>query len=62
MTMTPGDQASSHTEHVYLASGWCSCGHHRQDGRNERDAFERPTIAEIRAILGPTYQPKEHRR
>jgi len=45
--------------HRYLESGWCSCGHHRKDGRQDRDHTELPTIAEIRAILGPTYQPKE---
>lgn len=48
-------------DHTYLTSGWCSCGHHRNDGRNERTPITRPTIAEIRAILGPTYQPKEKR-
>jgi len=47
--------------HYFLESGWCICGHHRIDGRNERDQPELPTIAEIRAILGPTYQPKERR-
>lgn len=49
------------TEHRYLESGWCTCGHHRQDGRNERDDVNRPTRAEIRTILGPTYEPKERR-
>lgn len=52
----------THLDHVYLESGWCVCGHHRADGRNERDRIEQPSIAEIRAILGPTYQPKEQRR
>ncbi|WP_177243882.1 hypothetical protein [Microbacterium sp. AR7-10] len=48
------------TEHVYLESGWCSCGHHRDDGRrDDRSTPYLPTRAEIRAILGPTYQPKE---
>lgn len=46
-------------EHRYLDSGWCTCGHHRDDGRNERDTITRPSIDEIRAILGPTYEPKE---
>lgn len=46
-------------QHRPTESGWCSCGHHRDDGRNERDAITRPTIAEIRSILGPTYQPKD---
>lgn len=49
------------TEHTYLPSGWCTCGHHRDDGRNERDTITRPTVSEIRQILGPTYTPKEHR-
>lgn len=48
-------------QHRYLDSGWCICGHHRADGRRARDNFTRPTIAEIRTILGPTYQPKEPR-
>lgn len=48
-------------EHAYLASGWCTCGHHREDGRNERDHITPPTIAEIRDILGPTYEPKDRR-
>lgn len=48
-------------EHRYLESGWCICGHHRDDSRNERDLIEPPTVAEIRAILGPTYQPKDTR-
>lgn len=42
-------------------SGWCLCGHHRDDGRHDRDKDNRPTVAEIRQILGPTYQPKEQR-
>lgn len=46
-------------EHTYLASGWCTCGHHRDDGRRDRDDFTRPTIDEIRTILGPTYHPKD---
>jgi hypothetical protein len=47
------------TEHVYLESGWCICGKHRDDGRRDRNAQENlPTRDEIRAILGPTYQPK----
>lgn len=45
-------------QHTYLESGWCSCGHHRSDGRHERDPIEPPSIAEIRQILGPTYEPK----
>lgn len=49
-------------EHRYLESGWCICGHHRDDGRQERDGIQRPTVAEIRNILGPTYQPKEQQR
>ena len=50
-------------DHVYdPESGWCSCGHHRADGRHDRDEIERPTIAEIRQILGPTYQPKDKTR
>lgn len=48
-------------EHRYLESGWCICGHHRNDGRNERDTITQPTIAEIRSILGPTYEPKDKR-
>lgn len=48
-------------EHHYLESGWCICGHHRDDGRRERDTFTKPTVAEIRSILGPTYEPKERR-
>lgn len=48
-------------EHQYLESGWCICGHHRDDGRQERDQINRPTVAEIRGILGDTYQPKEKR-
>lgn len=45
--------------HRYLESGWCICGHHRDDGRNERTQIAQPTIAEIRDTLGPTYQPKD---
>lgn len=45
--------------HYYLESGWCICGHHRDDGRRERATIHRPTIAEIRSILGTTYQPKD---
>lgn len=48
-------------EHYYLESGWCICSHHRDDGRRERDQIDQPTIATIRAILGPTYEPKEPR-
>lgn len=47
------------TEHRYLPSGWCICGHHRDDGRHDRDPIDPPTRAEIRAILGSTYAPKE---
>lgn len=50
------------TEHRYEPSGWCSCGHHRDDGTRDRPAAETiPTRTEIRTILndlGPTYQPK----
>lgn len=45
-------------EHRYLDSGWCICGHHRDDGRNERDRVLQPTVAEIRAIL-TAYEPKD---
>lgn len=45
-------------EHRYLPSGWCTCGHHRDDGHRDTTPDDRPTVAEIRAILGPTYQPK----
>lgn len=48
-------------EHRYLDSGWCICGHHRDDGRREQTTITQPNIAEIRAILGPTYEPKEQR-
>lgn len=48
-------------EHRYLESGWCICGHHRDDGQREKGPILRPTVAEIRTILGPTYQPKENR-
>lgn len=48
------------TEHTYLESGWCICGHHRDDGRRDRDAPILPTRDEIRTILGPTYQPKDN--
>lgn len=47
-------------QHTYLPSGWCSCGHHRNDGRHERDPIDAPTRAEIRQILGPTYEPKDN--
>lgn len=45
-------------EHRYLESGWCICGHHRDDGRNERDQVEPLEPTTIRTILGPTYEPK----
>lgn len=45
-------------DHHYLESGWCICGHHRDDGRRERTPVERPTVAEIRAIL-TAYEPKD---
>lgn len=46
--------------HVYLPSGWCTCGHHRDDGTRDRPAPDTiPTREQIRAILGPTYQPKD---
>lgn len=44
-------------QHYYLPSGWCVCGHHRDDGRRDRDQVDPPTVAQIRQILGPTYQP-----
>lgn len=46
-------------EHRYLESGWCTCGHHRDDSRRENDRTNLPSRETIRAILGPTYQPKE---
>ncbi len=46
-------------EHHYLESGWCICGHHRDDGKRNRDHSPELTRAEIRSILGPTYQPKD---
>lgn len=50
-------------EHVYEpSSGWCSCGHHRDDGRNERDRTDQLTIAEIRELLGPTYETQGQAR
>lgn len=48
-------------EHAYLESGWCTCGHHRDDGRSERDETPPLDRTAIRAILGPTYEPKELR-
>lgn len=48
-------------EHRYLESGWCVCGHHRDDGRRERTPIAQPTVSEIRNILGPTYEPKDKR-
>ena len=47
--------------HYYLDSGWCVCGHHRDDGRRERDTPKLLTVSEIRSMLGPTYQPKDKR-
>lgn len=47
--------------HEYLPSGWCTCGHHRDDGtRKQPDRSTLPTRDEIRRILGPTYQPKDN--
>ncbi len=49
-------------EHEPTTSGWCQCGHHRDDGRNERDSITRPTVAQIRHTLaqhGPAYEPKD---
>lgn len=46
-------------EHSYLESGWCICGHHRQDGHRENKPVPVLTRQEIREILGTTYQPKE---
>jgi hypothetical protein len=45
-------------QHTYLPSGWCSCGHHRNDGRRDRDPVERPTLAQIRQILA-AHTPKD---
>lgn len=53
------------SEHRYLASGWCTCGHHRDDGHREgKQPDNRPTVATIRQTLqthGPAYEPKAHR-
>lgn len=49
-------------EHGYTASGWCRCGHHRDDGRNERDHPPRLTREQIRDTLtqhGPAYEPRD---
>lgn len=48
------------TEHTYLESGWCTCGHHRDDGRKDRDRHGIPPRDEIRRILGTTYEPKDN--
>lgn len=48
-------------DHYYLDSGWCICGHHRDDGTRDRpDPSTIPTRDEIRSILGPTYEPRNN--
>lgn len=39
------------TNHVYLESGWCICGYHRDDGRQERDTVPLLARSEIRQTL-----------
>lgn len=46
-------------EHTYEPSGWCACGHHRDDGRRDRDRPEQLTIAEIRTILDSHYTNRD---
>lgn len=51
-------------DHVPTPSGWCQCGHHRDDGRQEKSEPRRLNRAEIRALLaeyGPAYEPKDNR-